>query len=66
MSFIWKQKGRRLHLPKRVASGTVDFLIGKLRSIFSAAGRGGDDSSLPGYGNPAASKLVKLGVFSGS
>ena len=45
--------------PKRLAFGTVDSLIGKLRSIFSAAGRGGDDSSLPGYGNPAASKLVK-------
>ena len=37
----------------------MDSLIGKLRSIFSDAGRGGDDSSLPGYGNPAASKLVK-------
>ena len=37
----------------------MDYLIGKLRSIFSAAGRGGDDTSLPGYGNPAASKLVK-------
>ena len=45
--------------PKRLAFGTVDSLIGKLRSIFSAAGRGCDDSSLPGYGNPAASKLVK-------
>ena len=47
--------------PKRLAFGTVDSLIGKLRSIFSAAGKGGggDDSSLPGYGNPAASKLVK-------
>ena len=45
--------------PKRLAFGTVDSLIGKLRSIFSAAGRGGDDTSLPGYGNPAASKLVK-------
>ena len=40
--------------PKRLAFGTVDSLIGKLRSIFLAAGRGGDDSSLP-----AASKLVK-------
>ena len=36
----------------------MDSLIGKLRSIFLAAGRGGDDSSLPGYGNPATSKLV--------
>lgn len=45
--------------PKQLAFGTVDSLIGKLCSIFSAAGRSGDDSSLPGYGNPAASKLVK-------
>ena len=45
--------------PKRLAFRTVDSLIGKLRSIFSAAGRSGDDSSMPGYGNPAASKLVK-------
>ena len=45
--------------PKRLAFGTVDSVIRKLRSIFSAAGKGGDDSSLPGYGNPAASKLVK-------
>ena len=45
--------------PKRLAFGTVDSLIGKLRSIFSAAGRSGDHSSLLRYGNPALSKLVK-------
>ena len=45
--------------PKRLAFGTVDSFIGKLRSIFVAVGRGGDDSSIPGYGNPAASPLVK-------
>jgi integrase len=45
--------------PRRLAFGTVDSLIGKLRSIFSNTGRGGNDSSLPGFGNPAASKLVK-------
>ena len=44
---------------RRLAFGTVDSLIGKLRSIFSAAGRSGDDSSMLGYGNLAASKLVK-------
>ena len=45
--------------PKRLAFGTIDSLIGKLRSTFLAAGRSGDDSSMPGSGNPAASKLVK-------
>ena len=34
-------------------------MIGKLSSIFSAAGRGGDDSTIPGQGNPAASRVVK-------
>ena len=48
--------------PKRLAFGTVDSLIEKLCSIFSAAGKGGDDSSLAGYGNLAAGQ----GVFSGS
>lgn len=45
--------------PKRLAFGTVDSLIGKLRLIFSSTVRKGDDSSLPRYGNPAGSKLVK-------
>ena len=53
------KRGGDCTCPKRLAFVTVDSLIGKLRSIFSAAGRGGDDSSLPGYGNPAASRLVK-------
>ena len=34
-------------------------MIGKLHSIFSEAGRGGDDSTIPGYGNPATSRVVK-------
>ena len=33
--------------------------MGKLRSIFYAAGRGGDDSTIPRYGNPAVSRVVK-------
>ena len=45
--------------PKRLDFGTVDCMIGKLRSTFSAAGRGGDDSTIPGYGNPATSSVVK-------
>ena len=53
------KRGGDCTCPKRLAFGTVDSLISILRSIFSAAGRSGDDSSLPRYGNPAASKLVK-------
>ena len=34
-------------------------MIGKLHSIFSKAGRGGDDSTISGYGNPATSRVVK-------
>lgn len=34
-------------------------MIGKLHSIFSEAMRGGDDSTIPGQGNPAASRVVK-------
>ncbi|KAL9985691.1 hypothetical protein ACROYT_G008124 [Oculina patagonica] len=45
--------------PTRLAFGTVDSLIGKLRAIFAALGHGSDDSGLPGYGNPAASRVVK-------
>ena len=45
--------------PKRLAYGTVDSLIGKLRSIFCLYGSSFDDSPIPGVGNPAASKTVK-------
>ena len=45
--------------PKRLAYGTIDSLIGKLRSIFCLYGRGSDESPILGYGNPAASKVVK-------
>lgn len=41
------------------AFGTIDSLIGKLRSIFSNAGRGLEWHSLLGVGNPAASQQVK-------
>ncbi|KAJ7383332.1 hypothetical protein OS493_028879 [Desmophyllum pertusum] len=44
--------------PSRLASGTVDNTIGKLRSIFNSIGRSGDWSGLfPG--NPAAHQSVK-------
>lgn len=45
--------------PKRLAFGTVDSLIGKLRAVFSSIGRGGEWISLLGIGNPAADTSVK-------
>ena len=45
--------------PRRLAYGTVDSLIGKLRAVFAESGRCFDDSLLPGYGNPAASREAK-------
>ena len=53
------KKSLKCACPTRLAFGTVDSLIGKLRAIFATLGRGSDDSGLPGYGNPAASRVVK-------
>ncbi|KAJ7391187.1 hypothetical protein OS493_019318 [Desmophyllum pertusum] len=44
--------------PSRLASGTVDNTIGKLRSIFNSIGRSGDWSGLS-PGNPAAHQSIK-------
>lgn len=45
--------------PLRLAAGTVDSLVGKLRTIFKDNDRGGDWESGFGLGNPVASLLVK-------
>ena len=45
--------------PRQLARGTVDSVIGKLRSIFSAHDRIGDWNAALGFGDPAASKDVK-------
>lgn len=45
--------------PTRLSAGTVDTLIGKLRSLFTDLGRGGEWNELLGVGNPAAHKRVK-------
>ncbi|EDO30412.1 predicted protein, partial [Nematostella vectensis] len=45
--------------PSRLAAGTVDSTIGKLRSIFIEAGRGGEWNNMLGVGNPAAHHSVK-------
>ena len=45
--------------PKRLATKSVDNLIGKLRSIFIEAGRSGEWNDLLDVGNPAAHHQVK-------
>ena len=45
--------------PTRLAAGTVDNIIGKLRAIFTSTGRKGPWNSLFGSGNPACVKSVK-------
>lgn len=71
---VWKDKGGRTcvhksgcepsksggcNCPKRLAFGTVDALIGKLRAIFAAHERGTEWQPLLGVGNPAAGRVVK-------
>ena len=45
--------------PKRLAYGSVDSIIGKLRAIFNKYRRAATDSLFPGVANPAASPRVK-------
>ena len=45
--------------PKRLAYGSVDSIIGKLRAIFSKYGTSAGDSLFLGIANPAVSPLVK-------
>lgn len=45
--------------PTRLAAGTVDTIIGKLRSIFIDLGRVGDWREAFGSGNPATDKAVR-------
>jgi len=43
--------------PKRLAFGTVDALIGKLRAIFAEHGRGTEWQLILNIGNPGADRL---------
>ena len=45
--------------PTRLAAGTVDNIIGKLRAIFTSTGRNGPWNDLFGSGNPACDNSVK-------
>ena len=62
-SFAGNSKAICSRCPKRLAYGTVDSLIGKIRALFVEAGshiyRGGEWHSLLGVGNPAADRSVK-------
>ena len=55
--------GQRQHVscscPTRLAAGTVDSLIGKLRSIFVEEGLGGEWDDRLGIGNPVSHPSVK-------
>ena len=57
-----KAKGCRC--PRRLAFGTVDSLIGKLRAIFINNDRGGEWFPLWNVGNPAADRSVKQYLIS--
>ena len=60
---LWKHFGvsdkARCLCPTRLAAGTVDNLIGKLRSIFIEAGRGNAWNDILGVGNPTAHHSLK-------
>jgi len=49
----------RCQCPTRHAAGTVDNLIGKLRSVFIEVGGGSDWNEILGVGNPAAHHSIK-------
>ena len=55
----YESDGGPCDCPKRLAFGTVDSLIGKLRSIFVDNGKGVEWHSLLGVGNPASCRSVK-------
>ena len=50
---------RRCNCPTRLAAGTVDSTIGKLRAIFNDAGRHGPWNELFCFGNPASDNSVQ-------
>ena len=49
----------RCACPTALAVGTVDNIIGKLRSMFVDLGRGGEWNDLLGVGNPVSHPNVK-------
>ena len=57
--FFGLQGKQTCNCPTRLSAGTVDSLVGKLRSIFNALGRTGDRDDRFGSGNPASHLCVK-------
>ena len=57
--FLGLQGKQTCNCPTRLSARTVDSLIGKLRSIFTALGRTGDWDDRFGFGNPASHFSVK-------
>lgn len=57
--FFGLQGKQTCDCPTRLSAGTVDSLIGKLRSIFNALGRTSDRDDRFGSGNPASHLCVK-------
>ena len=56
---VWSHSKTLCKCPTRLAAGTVDNIIGKLRAIFTSTGRNGPWNDLFGSGNPACDKSVK-------
>ena len=59
VNFLGLKRKTSCDCPKHLARGTVNSLIGKLRSIFASYDRVGDWNTALGIGNPATSKDVK-------
>ena len=57
--FFGQSSKARCQCPARLAAGTVNNFIGKLRSIFIEEGRSGNWNETLGIGNPAAHRSVK-------
>ena len=56
---LGQRQPKSCHCPKRLASGTVDSLVGKLRAIFVQEGLGGEWDDRLGIGNPASHPSIK-------
>ena len=57
--FLGQRGKQSCGCPLRLSYKTVDFYIGKLRSIFHSIGRDGEWDKRLGLANPASDKLVK-------
>ena len=57
--FLGERKIQSCSCPVRLAAGTVDNLIGKLRAIFNEEGIVGDWNDALGFGNPASHLSIR-------